>query len=457
MPTYQFPEDFVWGVATSAQQIEGGRNAGGRGDSVWDRYALQEGAIEDGSDPFTACDHYHRWREDVDLMSWLGVDAYRFSISWSRIMPDGKGLPNAAGLDFYDRLVDALLAAGIEPFITLNHWDMPAALTDEGGWPSRDTVAAFVEYTRAVTSRLGDRVRSWTTHNEPWCVATLGYEEGHHAPGHKDPEEALRAAHHLLLSHGLALRAIREQVQDPSAGIVLNLVPARPHSDTDEDREAARRFEGFFNRWYLDPLYRGEYPEDAVRDRVRRGHLGSDRLPFVESGDMEIIQAPMDFLGVNYYSRATVSAGPEGDPVRAPLGPDVELTEMGWEIYPEGLTDLLVRVTEDYGPREIFITENGIALPEKPDDEGRVDDPKRIAFTRDHLVAAHRALERGVPLKGYFHWSLMDNFEWGHGYTKRFGLLRVDFETLERAPKASARWYRDTIAANAVSDEPAGV
>ncbi len=450
MATHRFPEGFVWGVATSAQQIEGSRNADGRGDSVWDSYAL-EGRIEDGSNPFRACDHYNRWQDDVELMSWLGVGAYRFSTSWSRIMPGGTGPPNAAGLDFYDALVDGLLAAGIEPYITLNHWDMPAELLEPGGWASRETVGAFVEYARAVSERLGDRVRHWATHNEPWCVATLGYEEGCHAPGHTDPAAALRAAHHLLLSHGLSVDAIRGNARDAKCGIVLNLSPAWAHSDTDEDREAARRFDGFFNRWYLDPVFRGEYPFDALEDRARRGHLENGRMPFVEDGDMAAIGVPIDFLGVNYYSRTAVKAGPDGDPVGAPLVPKEELTEMGWEIYPEGLTDILVRVAADYGPEAIFVTENGIALPEESDEEGLAD-PRRVSFLRDHLIAAHRALEADVPLKGYFHWSLMDNFEWGHGYTKRFGLVRVDFGTCERRPKESARWYREAIAANAVDD-----
>lgn len=453
MSTHRFPEDFVWGVATSAQQIEGARDAGGRGDSVWDWYATRKGTIEDGSDPFRACDHYNRWREDIELMRWLGVSAYRFSTSWSRIMPGGDGNPNTAGLDFYDRLVDALLAAGIEPFVTLNHWDMPAELMDDGGWASRDTVGAFVEYAEAVTARLGDRVSHWATHNEPWCIATLGYEEGCHAPGGTDPAAALPAAHHLLLSHGLAVGVVRANAEDARCGIVLNLSPAWPHSDTDEDREAARRFDGLFNRWFLDPVFRGEYPADAVADRTRRGHLEGDLMPFVRNGDMEIIRAPIDHLGINYYSRTAVKAGPGGDPVGAPLVPKEELTEMGWEVFPDGLTDILVRVAEDYGPAEMFVTENGIALPDVADDEDRVNDPGRVSFLRDHLLAAHRAIEAGVPLKGYFHWSLMDNFEWGNGYTKRFGLFRVNFETCERIPKESARWYRDAIAANAVNDE----
>jgi beta-glucosidase len=453
MAEHHFPDGFLWGVATSAQQIEGGRSEGGRGDSVWDWYATQTGAIEDGSDPFTACDHYHRWREDIELMSWLGVGAYRLSVGWSRIMPEGRGTPNPRGLDFYDALVDALLKAGITPFITLNHWDMPQPLHEEGGWASRGTVAAFVEYTDAITARLGDRVRHWATHNEPWCVATLGYEEGCHAPGHKEPAEALRAAHHLLLSHGLALDVVRRNVTDSRGGIVLNLSPAWPATDSDADREAARRFDGLFNRWYLDPVFRGEYPVDAIEDRVRRGHLESTALPFVQDGDMAIIEAPLDFLGVNYYSRTPVKAGPDGDPVGVALVPKEELTEMGWEVYPDGLTDMLVRVAKEYGPPSIYITESGAAFPDAADRTGRVADARRVSYLREHFLAAHRAIEAGVPLDGYFVWTLMDNFEWGNGYTKRFGLFRVDFDTCERTAKESADWYRGTIAANAVNDK----
>ena len=452
MATHRFPDGFVWGTATSAQQIEGGRNDEGRGDSVWDWYATQEGRIEDGSNPFRACDHYNLWRDDIKLLSWLGVGAYRFSTSWSRVMPGGNGAPNAAGLDFYDAFIDALLAAGITPFVTLNHWDMPVELMEHGGWASRETVGAFVEYASAVTARLGDRVRYWATHNEPWCVATLGYEEGCHAPGLTDPAAALPAAHHLLLSHGLAVGVIRENSPGSSVGIVLNLVPAAPATPTDADRDAARQFDGMFNRWYLDPIFRGEYPADAVADRVRRGHLESTDMHFVREGDLETISEPIDHLGINYYSRAVMKQDADGNAQGVDMVPKEELTEMGWEVYPPGLTDILTRVASDYAPASIYVTENGIALPDEADEEDRVDDPRRVAFIRDHLLAAHRAIEAGVPLKGYFHWSLMDNFEWGHGYTKRFGLFRVNFDTCSRTPKKSAQWYRDAIAANAIDD-----
>jgi beta-glucosidase len=453
MSLKRFPDGFVWGVATSAQQIEGARREGGRGDSIWDRYAETPGAIRDGSNPFTACDHYHRWRDDIELLSWLGVNAYRFSVAWPRILPDGRGVPNAAGLDFYESLVDGLLAAGIKPFVTLNHWDLPQALQDAGGWPARDTVSAFVEYADAVTRRLGDRVTSWATHNEPWCIAVQGYEEAGHAPGHRDVGEALRTAHHLLLSHGLAVRTIRENIPETEIGIVLNLAPGWPATETDADRDAARIHDGLFNRWYLDPLFRGAYPADAIRDRIRFGQLESEELAFVEDGDMEIIGTPLDCLGVNYYGRSVVRMGASDRPEGVCPVPPEELTEMGWEVFPEGLTLLLERLVSDYAPPAIYITESGAAFPDKVDPDGRIRDPRRLAFLRDHMAAASDAITAGVPLRGYFVWSLMDNFEWQHGYTMRFGLFRVDYDDLKRTPKESAHWYRGVTAANAVADE----
>ncbi len=451
MSNLTFPEGFLWGVATSAQQIEGSRHVDGRGDSIWDTFASISGKIDDGSNPWRACDHYKRWQEDLELMKQLGIGAYRFSVSWPRIFPGGRGEVNPAGLDFYDTLVDRLLEAGVVPFLTLNHWDLPQVLQDEGGWPERGTVEAFTEYAAAVAGRLGDRVRHWTTHNEPWCVATLGYEEGPHAPGHKNPEEALRAAHHLLLSHGRATAEIRRIVPAAEAGIVLNLSPAWPATDTEGDVDAARWFDGFFNRWYLDPIFKGEYPEDAIADRISRGHLPGAELPFLREGDLEEISTPIDYLGVNYYSRTMLRADSDGNPVGIPAVPKEELDEMGWEVFPPGLYDTLQRVHRDYGPPAIYITENGTALPDEPDDEGVVRDGRRIDYMRLHLAEAHRALQSGVPLKGYFAWTLLDNFEWGNGYSKRFGLFRVDFKTGKRTAKESARWYCDTITANGVN------
>ncbi|MBE0566675.1 MAG: beta-glucosidase [Krumholzibacteria bacterium] len=450
-----FPDGFLWGAATSAQQIEGGRHAGGRGESIWDRFAATPGKIADGSDTGTACDHYHRWRDDLRLMTGLGLGAYRFSIAWPRVQPTGTGAPNAAGLDFYDALVDALLVAGIEPFPTLYHWDLPQALQDRGGWAERATAEAFVEYTATVVHRLGDRVRRWVTHNEPWCIAVLGHEEGHHAPGHRDPAAALRVAHHLLLSHGWATAAIRREVPRAEVGLVHNYCPAYPASDRPGDHDAARWFDGFFNRWYLDPVFKGAYPPDAVADRVAAGHLPGPELPFVRDGDLAVIAAPQDFLGLNYYSRVVMEAGPDGRPRAVPPAPDTPVTDMGWEVYPAGLREGLARVQRDYAPRRIIIAENGAAYDDPVGADGRITDTRRLDYLRGHLLAARQALADGVPLAGYFLWSLLDNFEWGYGYTKKFGLFALEPGTLRRIPKDSAFWYRGVIAANALPDATA--
>jgi beta-glucosidase len=454
MSRISFPEGFVWGAATSSHQIEGAFNEDGRGESIWDRFARTPGRIADGSDASVACDHYHRWRDDISLMKWLGIGAYRFSIAWPRIVPTGTGRVNPAGLDFYDALVDALLAEDIEPYITLYHWDLPQALEDKGGWRSRATVDAFVEYTNIVSACLGDRVRHWITHNEPWCIAQLGHEDGEHAPGHRNPVEAVRAAHHVLLSHGRAVDVIRRNAPGAEVGIVLNLCPAYPATPDAADRDAARRFDGLFNRWYLEPLFHGRYPVDTMEDRVACGCVSNVEPTFILPGDMEAIAAPLDFLGVNYYSRAVMRMDASGHPEQIDVVPASELTEMGWEVYPEGLHELLRRVSRDYKPAKIYITENGAAFKDEPDAGGHVDDTRRVDFLRDHLDAAHRAIADGVPLSGYFVWSLMDNFEWAHGYRKRFGIYRVDYNTLQRIPKRSASWYRDVVRSNAL-DIPA--
>ena len=452
MATRAFPAGFLWGVATSAPQIEGGFAAAGRGESIWDRFAATPGRIADGSNATIACDHYHRWPEDVRLLQWLGVGAYRFSVAWPRVLPAGRGAVNAAGLDFYDGLVDALLDVGIQPFVTLYHWDLPQALQETGGWAARGTAEAFAEYAAVVANRLGDRVHHWITHNEPWCVSVLGHEAGEHAPGHRDPAETLRVAHHVLLSHAWAANAVRQNAPGSEVGITLNLTPGVPASESDADRLAAQRFDGMFNRWFLDPLFRGSYPADTVADRVRRGHLVDTDLPFVQDGDLEAIATPMDFLGINYYSRVIVRADAEGDPVAVPLHPQTKRTEMGWEIFPHGLHELLVRIWREYRPPKIYITENGAAFADQVDPGGRVPDARRIEFLRGHFTAAHRALADGVPLHGYFVWSLLDNFEWAHGYAKRFGLYWVDFATQQRIAKESAFWYREVAAASAVDD-----
>lgn len=433
-----FPRDFVWGVATSAYQIEGAHDADGRGPSIWDHFCRVPGAVANHETGDTACDHYRRWADDVRLLRDLGVNAYRFSIAWPRVLPAGRGRVNVAGLDFYERLVDALLAAGIEPYPTLYHWDLPQALQDQGGWPARDTVGAFADYAALVAGRLGDRVRRWTTHNEPMVAAVFGHFFGTHAPGLKDPLAALRVAHHLLLSHGQAAQAIRASARGPvQVGIALNLQPVDPLTDTPEDQQAAWRFDGFVNRWFLDPLCRGAYPEDLM---AQFGPL----VP-VRAGDLETIRAPLDFLGVNYYSRVRVrhaaDAILQAEQVESH---DVERSLM-WEIYPEGLGRLLDRLAAEYRPPEILITENGMPREDAPNSHGDVDDAPRIDFIRRHLAQVQQALARGVPVRGYFVWSFLDNFEWALGYRMRFGLVHVDFATQQRTPKASALWYRRFI------------
>ncbi len=443
-----FPADFLWGVATSSFQIEGAYDQDGRGESIWDRFAATPGRVADGSNARVACDHYHRWREDIELMRELGVGAYRFSIAWPRIVPGGTGPVNEAGLDFYEALVDRLLEVGIKPFVTLYHWDLPQVLEDRGGWSNRDTAAAFVEYSTHVVKRLGDRVSSWVTHNEPWCIATLGYEKGAHAPGWEDPERALRAAHHVLLSHGWTNEMIRSYAPAAQVGIVLNLTPSMPASESAADVDAARWFDGQFNRWFLDPLLRGSYPADSVQDRIQQGHLPDDGLSFVRAGDLKAIARPLDFLGVNYYTRAVLHTDGEGKPESIVTAPQDELTDMGWELYPQGLHDLLVRLDREYDCPPIYITENGAAYSDGPDDAGRVRDTRRVEYLRTHLAATQRAMAAGVDVRGYFAWSLLDNFEWGHGIAKRFGLYWIDYASQQRIAKDSAFWYRDFIQAN---------
>ena len=448
MTNYTFPENFLWGSATSSYQIEGAWNEDGKGESIWDRFSHTPNKIKDGGTGDIACDHYHRYQEDVNLMKNLGLKAYRFSIAWARILPNGRGEINQVGLDFYDKLVDSLLEAEIRPFATLYHWDLPQALQDEGGWENRATVDAFAEYADWVSKKLGDRVRDWITHNEPWVAAYIGNAWGVHAPGKCDYKSAFRVAHHLLLSHGEAVPVIRQNSTDSQIGITLNLTVADPaDSQNPADWDAARQMDGVMNRWFLDPLYGRLYPADIVASIEK---FFPKSLDFIQEGDLEKIARPTDFLGVNYYTRSVVKDGDGFLPEQ--IKPKTSTyTDMDWEIHPASLTELLNRLHYDYRPQKIYITENGASYADAPNEKGRIADSRRLEFLSEHFIAAHRSIEQGVPLVGYFVWSFMDNFEWGEGYKERFGITWVDFDTQERILKDSALWYREVIAENTVS------
>lgn len=446
------PEGFTWGVSTAAYQIEGSIHADGRGLSIWDVFSATPGAVRHGDTGAIACDHYRRWESDLGLLGELGVSAYRFSLAWPRILPEGTGEVNQAGLDHYRRLVDGLLDREITPAITLYHWDLPQALQDKGGWTERSTIDAFARYTEVVAEALGDRVPLWITLNEPWVSSFVGYGSGRHAPGIADGRSALLAAHHLLCAHGAAVPILRETTG--KVGITLNLQPARPVSPYDE--AAARRMDGCHNRWFLDPLLRGQYPEDMLR------WYDFADVEDIRDGDLEAIGTRLDFLGVNYYRPDWVVAGDDPE-ARHPVLPSVEahtvlppgkpLTQMGWTIEPDGLTELLVRLKRDYsGLPPIYITESGAAFDDYVDPEGGVDDEERIAYLRGHLGAVHDAIAEGVDVRGYFCWSLMDNFEWAEGYGRRFGLYYVDYPTQRRIAKASADWYASVVKHNGVFD-----
>ena len=450
----QFPDGFVWGVSTSSFQIEGSYDADGRGESIWDRFASVPGNIEDGTNGKVACDHYKRWSSDVDIIQDVGVKAYRFSIAWPRLFPTGKGSMNPEGMAFYDRLVDRLLAKGILPFTTLYHWDLPQALQDEGGWQNRDTTHRFAEYAYEVGRRLGDRVKHWMTHNEPWCISVLGNEAGAHAPGIRDRSTALAVAHHVLLSHGMAVGALREAANDIEVGIVHMCSPGYAASSSEADTEATRVFDEDFNRWFVEPTMLGRYPQRAVERYRSQGLIDEAHPVLANPSDLEIIAAPTDFLGLNYYSRAIIRADiPESQNApREIFAPqESEKTDMGWEVFPEGFHQLLVRASTEWKAKKIYVTECGVAYSDGPDARGVIDDRRRIDYLDSHFRSARSAIADGAPLAGIFVWSLMDNFEWAHGYTKRFGLVWVDYETQERTLKNSARWYREVIRSNGLS------
>ena len=451
-----YPRDFKWGTATSSYQIEGAPTADGKGPSVWDTFSHIEGKIKNGDTGDTACDHYHLWRDDIGLLKNLGVNAYRFSISWPRIFPTGKeNDPNQLGLDFYSRLVDTLLENQITPFITLNHWDIPQGLEDMGGWPERDIIHEFGKYSYHVSRHLGDRVKHWITHNEPWCVSYIGYIGGHKPPGLKNNwVKSLAAAHHLLLSHGMAIPEIRNNSKHSEVGITLNLNTAIPASESTYDDDACRFYDGQFNRLYLNPLYKNEYPDDVFEYLKTKSLISESDLNFIKQGDLNIIFTKTDFLGVNYYSRAVIRNEEIDEKNNLPrtvdMGPE---TDFGWEIYPPGIYDLLMRLKNEYNVHNIYITENGCSYGDGPNSKGKINDKRRIEYHQSHLTELKRAMDDGAPCNGYFAWSLLDNFEWAQGFSQRFGLIWVDFETLERIPKDSYYWYKEYISENGLDED----
>jgi beta-glucosidase len=434
--TKKFPSDFLWGVATSSFQIEGAWDTDGKGPSIWDTFCANPANIKDHSDGTVACDHYNRYQEDVGIISSLGVDAYRFSLAWARVQPQGKGAWNEKGFDFYDRLLDELASKNIKAHATLYHWDLPQGLQDDGGWMNRDTAARFGEYAHEVARRFGDRIEAIATHNEPWCSANLGYGNAQFAPGVADLAQSIQVSHHLLLSHGLAMEAMRAVNSKAKLGIVLNQWTSDPATDSDADRALAAFEWARSVEWFMDPIFKGHYPELALR-------IYGAAAPKVHENDFKVIQQPIDFLGCNYYFRHWASAENPQRPFPAALG----TTEMGWEIYPQGLPELLKKLKGQYELPPIYITENGMANDDAVALDGGVHDEKRIKFVEMHLDALRQAMDAGVDVRGYFLWSLLDNFEWNSGYAKRFGIVHVDYATQKRTPKDSAHWYREFVAA----------
>ena len=434
----RFPIGFIWGAATSSYQIEGAWNVDGKGESIWDRFCHTPGKIDNGDVGDDSANHYQLWQDDLQLMKEVGLQAYRFSISWPRILPEGTGNVNQKGLDFYSRLVDGLLEAGIEPYVTLYHWDLPQALQDRGGWPARGVVDAFEIYTNIVTKSLGDRVKHWMTFNEPWVSAWMGHYSGEHAPGHRDLEEMLLASHHLLLSHGKAVPVIRQNVPDGEAGIVLNLYPMYAASPSEADRKLANLWDGMQNRWYLDPIAGRGYPQDVIE------HFGH-AMNFIQDGDLEAIAEPIDFLGLNYYKRGLHREAEAAEKYPQTHRRSEWITDMDWEVTPEELYDLLIRVQYDYKFPRLYITENGAAFSDTVGPDDTIADKERTEYLRLHFIQAAKAIQAGVNLAGYFVWSFLDNLEWARGYRMLFGIVHVDFDTLERRLKNSAFWYKGVI------------
>ena len=446
-----FPPDFLWGAATSAYQIEGAVHEDGRAPSVWDRFATMPGATYQSETGEMAADHYHHMEDDVALMADLNLNAYRFSLSWPRILPRGTGSVNERGLDFYDRLVDALLARGIQPLATLYHWDLPLALQDRGGWLNRDTAYAFADYAEVVAHRLGDRVQWWLTHNEPWCSAYLGFAVGIHAPGLRDKQLAAGAGHHILLSHGLSVPRLRAHLSSQAqVGIALDFYPVYAADDSPETLLAVKRADAFRNRWFLDPIFRGHYPDGLFTD------MGVTP-PLMREDDFSIIAFPIDFLGVNYYSRMLVRRSENAEAREEQTAhssnfeaieriPGASYTEMGWEIFPDGLANILTRIQREYAPKAMVVTESGAAFNDYWDGNDQIHDQQRIDYLQEHIHTVAEVIRQGVPIKGYVVWSFLDNFEWSEGYRKRFGLVYVDYPTQRRIIKDSGHWYASFVA-----------
>lgn len=436
-----FPKNFLWGAATASYQIEGASRQDGRGECIWTRFSHTPGKVLNADTGDVATDHYHRYVEDVALMKTLGLQAYRFSISWPRVIPQGTGASNPAGLDFYDRLVDELLNAGIAPTATLYHWDLPQALQNRGGWLNREIVGWFADYTDLMTRRLGDRVKNWITINEPFVAAFVGYAFGAHAPGYSDPRGGLLASHHMFLAHAASMGLIRQNVPNAVAGITLNLSWVDPATSSEADIQAARRHDGFVNRWFLDPVFKGEYPADMLQ-------LYGSMMDDIDVTEVKQAAVPQDFLGINYYTRNVIENDPNGPYLQThEVKPShSSYTQMGWELCPESLTQILVRLHQDYAPKALWITENGAAYVDPSPENGVVADPERTAYLQSHIAAVEAAIQQGSPVTAYFVWSLLDNFEWAYGYDRRFGIIHVDFKTLTRTMKQSALWYRDFIA-----------
>ncbi len=434
----RFPKDFRWGTATAAYQIEGAVHEDGRGPSIWDTFSHTPGKVFQGDTGDVACDHYHRFEQDFDLLMSLGIKDYRFSTAWSRVLPEGKGTVNKVGVAFYDRLIDSLLERGIEPAVTLYHWDLPQALEDRGGWRNRDTAFYFQEYAALMFDRFGDRVKLWITHNEPWCTTFLGHLMGEHAPGYQNGKMARAVAHHVLLSHGLAVDAFRGRSNAGQIGITLNLNTVYAASSSDVDRRAQNYADVMANRIFLDPVFRGRYAEltDAILAPIEDG--------FIHPGDMEVISRPIDFLGINYYSYVVAAGDPENPGVVNDVTPRTDVTDMGWPVNAKGLTDLLQRLSQEYTTIPLMVTENGAAYADHKV-EDRIADTDRIRYLEQHIQAVGDALSAGVDVRGYYLWSFMDNFEWAFGYSKRFGVIFLDYETQRRIPKDSAYWYRNLI------------